>query len=239
MIAAIHQPHYLPWAGYLDKMDRADIFILLDTVQFTKGGWQNRNRLRTADGWQWVTVPVLQTPGQLLHEVRIDPKQSAWSRKHRNALQTHYGGAPHFGPVRDALDPIWEAAWDRLTPLCEATLTVLTDLTGIDTRVLKASDLEETPQDADGRLIALCKQAGAMTYLAGPDGPSYMDMGRWEEAGVEVVIQEFTHPVYHQPFEGFQAGMSSVDLLCNCGRDTLGLLRAANGRVPGVGKDGL
>jgi hypothetical protein len=230
MILAIHQPHYLPWCGYLDKMDRADLFVLLDTVPFTKGDWQNRNRFKTAQGWQWVTVPVLHDSGQLIRDVRVDPNREEWARKHRNALTTDYGATPHYQDVHDLLDPVWQEDWERLSPLAGAVTEALARFAGISTPIRWASELDPTPDEPDGRLISICRQVGAHTYLAGPDGPSYMDMGRWMASGIGVEVQSFEHPVYDQPFGGFLPGMSCVDLLCNCGPGAVTLLRAANGR---------
>jgi len=230
VILSIHQPHYLPWVGYLDKMDRADEFVLLDTVQFKKGEWQNRNRFKTAQGPQWITVPILHAFGQLLNEVMIDPRQSSWARKHRQALRTHYGATPHFAWVAERLEPIWEQTWEYLAPLNRATLEAFTDLLGMDTPHIWASKLEPAPEHPDERLISICRQLGAQTYLAGAGGPEYMEMERWEEAGIEVVVHDFTHPEYDQPFGEFLPAMSAVDLLCNCGPESLALIRRANGR---------
>ncbi len=230
MIVGIHQPQYLPWAGYMDKLDQVDAFILLDTVQFQKGEWQNRNRFKTSEGWQWVSVPVLHQHGQSIREVRIDPNQSNWPRKHRNALETNYSGTPYFDRMAESLFGLWEQEWEELSPLNCATVKLFCDLLGIDTPIHLASELEEAPDDPDERLIALCSQLGATTYLSGAAGPEYMDMEKWESAGIEVLVQAFVHPEYEQPFGEFLPGMSAVDLLCNCGPGALPLLRSSNGR---------
>jgi len=233
MILTVHQPQYLPWAGYLDKIDRADRFVLLDTVQFKKGEWQNRNRIKTAAGWQWLTVPVLHDHGQAIRDVRIDPARDTWGRKHREALRTNYAATPYYDWVRAAFDPIWEGAWERLAPLNRATVEALTGLLGITTPIYPASELEETPEHPDERLIGLCRQLGADTYLAGAGGEAYMELDRWEKAGIRVEVQRFVHPEHAQPFGDFLPAMSAVDLLCNCGPGALALLRRANGRPAG------
>jgi hypothetical protein len=230
MIVAAHQPHYLPWSGYFDKMDRVDAFILLDTVQFKKNEWQNRNRFRTPEGWHWVTVPVRHDHGQTIAEVRIDPDQPRWAHKHEQALRTDYGAAAHSAPVLDRLSSLWDRSWELLCDLNIATVEALADLLDVATPRHLASRMESTPDDADDRLISLCRQLGADAYLAGPDGPSYMDMERWEGAGIRVEVQEFVHPEYPQAFAGFEPGLSVVDLICNCGPEALPLLRRANGR---------
>ncbi len=233
MILAVHQPQYLPWSGYLDKIDRADRFVLLDTVQFKKGEWQNRNRIKTAAGWQWLTVPILHDHGQAIREVRIDPARDTWGRKHQEALRTNYAATPYYDWVRAALDPVWEGKWEWLAPLNRATVEALTGLLGITTPICPASELGETPEQPDERLIELCRRLGADTYLAGAGGGAYMELDRWEKAGIRVEVQRFIHPEYAQPFGDFLPAMSAVDLLCNCGPGALALLRSANGRPAG------
>lgn len=231
MMAAIHQPHYLPWCGYLDKMDQADVFVILDTVPFSKGDWQNRNRLKTAQGWQWITVPVRHVSGQVLMDVEIENGRGDWRRKHRNALKTHYAATPFYEEVRDTLDPLWDREWARLAPLAEASTRGLVRLAGITTPIQLASELGTLPEEPDQRLIQICRAVGADIYLAGSAGLDYMEMSMWEASGIEVRFQRFEHPVYPQPFGEFLAGMSSVDLLCNCGSGGMDLIRTANGRA--------
>src|SRR5437660_11263510 len=116
MRIAIHQPQYLPWLGYLDKLDRADVFVVLDTVQFKKNEWQNRNRIRTAQGWQYLTVPVLHEFPQRLDQVRIN-NQIDWRRKHLTALEIHYRKAPHYDRYVPAFRALYSRDWERLAPL--------------------------------------------------------------------------------------------------------------------------
>ena len=230
MIVAAHQPQYLPWAGYFDKMDRVDAFVLLDSVQFKKGEWQNRNRFKTDRGSTWVTVPVQHSFGQLISEVLLNPRDRTWAHKHTQALRTWYGATPHYEPVAARFEPIWSSDWERLAPLNVATIEALAGLMGISTPLVPVGELPPMPEQADERLIAICSELGADTYLAGAGGPGYMDMERWQEAGIEVIVHDFTHPVYDQPFGDFLPAMSAVDLLCNCGSDALDVLRTANRR---------
>src|SRR5438094_6523304 len=126
---AIHQPQYLPWLGYLDKLDRSDLFVLLDTVQFKKNEWQNRNRIRTAQGWQWLTVPVLHKFGQRLYEVRIN-QQIDWQGRHLRALEMNYGRAPYRDRYLEGLREIYRRSWDRLTEVNLAVIHWLLDAFG-------------------------------------------------------------------------------------------------------------
>jgi len=223
MRIAIHQPQYLPWLGYLDKLDRTDVFVLLDTVQFKKNEWQNRNRIRTAQGWQYLTVPVLHGFPQRLDQVRIN-NQADWRRKHQTSLETHYRKAPHYDQFVPAFRDLYCRAWERLAPLNIEVIRVLTEAFGITTKLVEASRFTAR-DDQTGRLVDLCKALGADRYLAGDGGHAYMNLAEFEAAGITVEFQEFAHPEYAQVYAPFIIGMSAIDLLFNCGREGIALLR--------------
>ncbi len=115
MLVAIHQLHYLPWLRYLEKIARADLFVVLDDVQYTKNGFQNRNKIKQAGGWMYLTVPVKERAGQLLREVEL--AGDAWRASHWRALETNYRRAPYFALYADRVREIYEHAWTRLDPL--------------------------------------------------------------------------------------------------------------------------
>ena len=121
MRVTIHQPQFLPWLGYLDKIDQADLFIALDSVQFKKNEWQNRNRIRTADGCQWVTVPVLHHFGQLVKDVRIN-QAVAWRSQHLRAIEMHYARAPFRDRYLPELRSVYKESWERLHELNMAVI---------------------------------------------------------------------------------------------------------------------
>ena len=225
MTVTIHQPHYLPWVGYLDKVDRADCFVILDTVAFTKNGWQNRNRIKTPAGPQWLTVPVRQRSAQPLADVAIDAG-TAWGRKHLHALTTNYESAPFFAAHRGFLEALYGRTWERLLDLNLETFRYLADVLGLTTPTVLASSLG-VPGTATERLVAICRALGADTYLAGAGGHGYLDPRRFEEAGIAVRFQDFACPLYPQRFGAFVADLSVVDLLFNCGDESLARLRAA------------
>jgi hypothetical protein len=222
---AIHQPQFLPWLGYLDKIDRADLFVLLDTVQFKKNEWQNRNRIRTAQGWQWLTVPVLHRFGQKLNEVLINNQDVDWKTKHVRAIEMHYGQALHRERYLNELAALYRQPWDRLTNLNLAVLRWLLGAYGIKTPLRLASEmtLREEPTD---RLIDICWTVGATQYLAGAGAKDYMDIPRFEASGVALESQDFRHPVYPQCYEPFVPSLAAIDLLLTSGDDALRLLRS-------------
>ena len=223
MIVAIHQPQYLPWLGYFDKIDRADLFVFLDTVQYKKNEWQNRNRIKTAQGTQWLTVPVLYRFPERILEVGINPRVN-WARKHLQALRTNYAKARFFERCFPLFEDLYVREWERLVDLNVECARRLTQELGIDTPLRAASEFELSEEPTD-RLIDICRAVGADTYLAGSGGHAYMDLSRFEAAGIEVLFQVFDHPVYPQLFGAFEPNLSLVDLLFNCGEESLRLIR--------------
>ena len=140
MIVAVHQPQYLPWLGYFDKMDRADVFVLLDTVQFKKNEWQNRNRIKTASGPQWLTVPVTYRFPQRIREVGINNRER-WQHRQRQAILTNYRQAPCWDFVAPLIEELLTPAWERLSLLNISSVAGLAKLLGIATPLFVASEL--------------------------------------------------------------------------------------------------
>jgi hypothetical protein len=230
MRVAIHQPQYIPWLGYLDKLDSADVFIVLDTVQFKKHEWQNRNRIRTHEGWQWLTVPIIDRFPERIDQVEINA-HTDWSRKHRQALRLHYGRAPYWEPLGPSLLALLERPWTRLRDLNVAVLELLCDQLGLGVTRLLASGLAAR-EDPTDRLIDLCRAAGGTEYLAGESGPGYMDLERFAQAGIAVSAQAYRHPAYPQQYTPFVSHLSVIDLLFNCGPESMVVLRSGRHWTP-------
>ena len=228
MKVAIHQPHYLPWLGYLAKGAAADVFVFLDTVQYEKNGWQNRNRIKTRDGASWLTVPVHAPLGTPIGGVTVDRRQP-WQRRHLRAIEHAYAEAPSLPRFHEDLTGLYAKEWDALAPLALATARWLARAVGIQTPTRLASQLPgvDTPDPTD-RLVALCRAVGGDTYLAGQDGPTYMDLSRFEKAGISVRLQSYTHPSYPQRHGPFIPNLSTLDLLLNTGPAALEILRSGD-----------
>jgi len=226
MIVAIHQPQYLPWLGYFDKMIRADAFCYLDNVQYKKNEWQNRNRVKTSRGWQWLTVPVEYRFPQKINEVRINNRVN-WRKKHLKSLRMNYGKSPFFREYIGFFEDAYGRDWKYLSELNVHVAEGLRRMLGIFMeRTVLASRLKLS-EDPTDRLIDICKILGGDTYLSGKDGSRYMDMNRFLERGISVVFQDFSHPEYPQRYGRFQPRLSAVDLLFNCGPDSLNIIREA------------
>ncbi len=223
MLIAIHQPQYLPWLGYIDKIDKADVFVILDNVQFKKNEWQNRNRIKTAQGWQWITVPVLYRFPERINEVKINNKTN-WNRKHLQAFITNYSKSPYFADYRVFFEDIFNRGWDRLVDINVELIKFLINTLGLKTRLVMASDLKLREEQTE-RLIDTCKTLDGNKYLAGRDGIKYMDLEKFDKEGIDIVFQDFKHPVYNQLFGDFESNLSIIDLLFNCGDKSLEIIR--------------
>ena len=229
MIITIHQPQYLPWLGYFDKISKADVFILLDNVQFKKNEWQNRNRIRSAEGWQWLTIPVLHNFGTKINEMKIN-HQEPWRRKHLRALELNYSKAPFFDLYFPHFQNILNKEWENLSEVNICFVRKIMELLGIKTKIVLASAYEAA-EHKTLRLVDLCKHLKMETYLSGEGGEKYLDLKQFEENHINIVTQKYQHPTYAQLWQnkngsGFISHLSVVDLLFNCGPESLTILTA-------------
>ena len=231
MKVAIHQPQYLPWLGHFAKLASADCWIFLDTVQYEKNGWQNRNRIKTPRGAQWLTVPVQARLGTLIRDVVIDAARP-WGRKHAEALRVNYARAPHFARYFPDLDRLLKRPWRLLADLNMEVTRFLAQALGSSPRMIRASELPEGSTDPTGRLLDLCRAVGGDTYLAGQDGARYMALDQFRTSGVAVWVQEYQHPTYAQLHGDFLPFLSVVDLLLNHGESSLEILRQGDRWIP-------
>ena len=222
MKCAIHQPQFLPWLGHFQKINMADVFVFLDTVQFKKNEFQNRNRIRTSSGWRWVTVPVSVNFGDPIRAVRVS-NGGPWRRKIQGALEHSYGRTRYFRDFMPELREILAQEWAHLADLNIASTRWLMDCFGINTTTLLASDLPTVSADQTGRLVDICQHLGADTYISGSLAKCYLDVEQFTRRGLRVVFQCYDHPVYPQPGRAaFESHMSAVDGLFNCGGRTPG-----------------
>lgn len=224
MIVTIHQPQYLPWLGYFDKIDRADVFVLLDNVQFKKNEWQNRNKIKTAQGWQWLTVPVTYKYPQLINEVEINNRDK-WQHRQNQSILSNYKKSPFWGKLEHFLSEIYSTEWKFISALNIFVVRRLAELLGIKTPIFIASEIGNFPDDPDERLITITSHFGADTYLAGSGGRDYMDLEKYEKNGIRVLFQDFKHPEYQQLFGAFEPFMSVIDLIFNHGDESLQIIR--------------
>jgi WbqC-like protein len=223
MIVAAHQPHYIPWLGYLDKMAKADLFVIMDDLQYEAQNYQNRQRMKLGSGSLWLTVPLERgTQADRICDKRIDNSGSAkqhWQRRTWLTLEHNYRRAPHFALYAPALLDVFTRRWDRLLDLDLHMLDLARVWFGITTPMVRASSLHLRGQKTD-RILDMCKQVGARAYLSGGGGSTdYLDVERIGRAGIGLIWQHFRHPIHAQRYAaaGFVSHLGFLDLLFNCG----------------------
>jgi WbqC-like protein len=225
MIVSINQPAYLPWLGYFHRIAVSDLHIVLDHVQFEKNGFTNRNKIRTSEGWCWLTVP-LKTSGRFgnlaIAQVEISSERR-WAEKHWNSLRLNYSKANYFREHADFFENIFSRSWERLNPLLREITTYLLSAFGIKTKIVFSSEIGAAGRKSE-LVLELCRKVGATTYLSGSLGRDYLDEVAFEEAGIAVSYQEYRHPTYTQLYSSFEPYMGAIDLLFNCGPKSLGIM---------------
>jgi WbqC-like protein family len=222
MIVAIHQPHFLPWLGYLHRMAQADVFVLLDHVQFERRNYQNRTMIRMNDEARWLTVPVMQrSRDERIVDKQVDnPSDGAkwWSPNLFSTLRHAYRDARFLDTYAADFKRLFETRFDKLVDLNQAGLDLLRDAFGIRTPLVRSSALAVEGARMD-LILNICLAVGADTLLAGFGGSrGYLDAEAFARAGVRIEYHDFKHPEYAQCGDGpFIKGLSAVDMLFNCG----------------------
>ena len=220
----ILQPGYLPWLGFFEQLNHCDIFVLYDDVQFEKGSWRNRNRIKTANGIQWLTVPVLlkNKDFPLICDVRINSSIN-WQKKHIKSITQNYGKAPYFEAYAHDLFKILDRNWNFLLDLDLELINWLSQQLNISTPMRLASDLAVHGSSVQ-RLIDIIRAVDGNRFYEGSAGRNYIDTHVFEQVGISVTFQEYSHPSYPQLSGDFVSHLSVIDLLFNCGPESLNIL---------------
>jgi len=220
-LVAIHQPNFLPWLGYFDKIRRAEVFILLDEVQYQKSGgtWSNRAQLLISGAPAWVTVPIVRAyhGTRTMSEMEINDR-SAWRDKLLRTIELNYRRAPYFSGIYPGLAELIKLQTGRLLEYNLHAIRSITTALGLDPgRMVMGSTLSVNERSTD-RLVELVRAVGGDSYLVGGGARGYQQDRLFQEAGLELVYQDFQHPTYSQQgTPNFVPGLSVVDALMNCG----------------------
>lgn len=215
MLVSIHQPNFFPWLGFFDKIAHSDLFILLDNVSFTKGGYQNRVQLKGTNGAFWLTAPVITKGrmGQITNNVEIN-NLPLWKEKHWGSLSSSYKRAPGYDRLMPQVLELYEKAGCKLVDLTIPGILLLKDFLKIKTPFLIASNLN--CKGSSSRLLCdLVKNVGGTTYLSGPSGKNYLDEGVFWDMGIDVEYHHFSIFNYPQRFGDFIGGLSTLDYIFN------------------------
>lgn len=219
MILTAHQPSYIPWLGLLAKIAKADLFCVFDIVPMdgSGDGFENRQRIKTAQGVQWLTVPVRRKIDTPIRDVMIATDQP-WQRKHWRTIELAYQRAPFFEEYATTVRDILTSPWRTLAALDEAVLIYLLKQFRIETPITWPPEggFEGAKSDL---VLDMCRKLGASEYIFGAKGRDYADVASFERAGIKVHFQEYKHPTYPQLHGAFVPNMGALDLLFNVGPD--------------------
>jgi len=217
--AAIVQSCYIPWKGYFDLMNSVDEFILFDDRQFTRRDWRNRNRIKTPNGVQWLTIPV-RVKGR--YHQRIDEtvvSDDSWAQRHWQALTHAYGSAPHFGAYGAHFERAYEdvAHEHRLSFINRRLLEAVCEVLGVGTTLKWSTDY--APEGTKtSRLVDLCRKAGGTRYVSGPRARDYIEERLFADASIELTYIDYhDYPVYEQLHPPFDHAVTVLDLVFNTG----------------------
>lgn len=218
MILSAHQPAYLPWLGYFEKLIRSDVFVFMDTVQYEKNSYINRNRIKTAQGPIWLTIPV-KSKGHItssLLETEIDNRQH-WKEKHLKSIWLNYKKAPRFDYCYPRLETLYAEEDELLADLCFRHLAFWLEEINVERRIVRLGTLPIDSRKSD-LVFDICKYFGADRYISGALGMNYLDENKFDAAGIRIEYQVYKQPVYQQLHGEFMPNLSILDFWMNTDR---------------------
>lgn len=224
MIVSINQPAFLPWLGYYDRIYQSDLAVVLDHVQFEKGSFTNRNKIRSVNAPVWLTVPLVKKGASKASINSIEINNSInWQKKQLETVRQSYSRSSFFNQYFDDVKALYTREYQQLNTLLRESNQFLVDALSINTPLLNSSEMEVSGSKSD-LVLNICNEVNATTYISGPYGRDYLDLNKFKESGIDVVFHEYEHPTYPQLYDGFEPYMSVIDLLFNCGCDSLKVL---------------
>ena len=229
-VVAICQLNFLPWLGYFDLIDRSNIFVLLDDVEFSKQSWQQRNRIKTTNGNHWLTVPVIYRghSGQEIKSVRIK-ENSNYKKKHINTIKQYYSKSTYFNMYINELSLIINKPHQYLVELNIDLINWLCLKIGINTRLIKSSQMSIDISERVEKLVNICKELGADHYLSPAGSKEYIEENNiFSKHGIKLLYQDYKHPTYNQMYGDFIPFMSVIDLLFNEGDKSLEIIKSGS-----------
>lgn len=223
---AILQSNYIPWKGYFDLINMVDEFIFYDEVQYTKNDWRNRNKLKTPQGMQWITIPVRQDGlEQKIKDTKVSNKN--WNIKHWRTIQQNYSKSKYFSDYKDIFEELYLGSNEEyLSEINYKFISAINTILGIQTKIRWSSEFELLEGQTE-KLLGICKQAGATTYLSGPAAKGYFDEELAKQEGVQVEWMDYSgYPEYNQLHPPFEHGVSVLDLIFNEGPNAKNFMKS-------------
>ncbi len=239
VVISAHQPNFIPYLGFFDKMKKSDIFVIRDDVLFSsnKNSFHHRNRIRINGNnnlenpqWKWLTLPI-EEKSDLIKNIRIKrntikKKNILWNAELLDSIEKNYKNSRFFQEYFPVFERIFDNSDETLLSLNMKIINFLKNVFGIDTKIVFASSLElkygkDEEKNASEDLAKICEALGGKIYLSGSAGKNYLDLEPFKKRGIKVIFQEYNHPVYKQNHPGFLPNLSSIDGLFCAGKKIL------------------
>jgi hypothetical protein len=224
MKVAIHQPNYLPWIGFFQKMALADIFVILDTVQFSKDSYTQRTKIRTKEGWIWLTIPIEKKYYfKPIKNISL-PEDEKWLKKHKMSIVSNYSKCKFIDT--EFINEYYSGKFESLQRFNERGIFYLKDKFGIKTEIVRANELDiDANLKSTDLLVDVMKKVGGNVYISGLGGGKYMDEEKFLMNNIKLEYFEFIPLEYPQRWDGFEPYMSAIDLLFNLGNESGGIIQ--------------
>lgn len=234
VVLAAHQAEFLPYLGNISKASMADVYFILDNLQFEKQHWQSRNRIRVkgGQGWEWLTVPLKDVKNHIImtNEVLVDGDK--WKKKHLMAIKYSYQRAPFFEEIYSEISEIYLKEHILLVDFLIDLILYAFRKFNVSIPVFRGSNLIKQGFSINGKksdlVINICKAVNAKTFVFGKDGRTYIDKEIFYQNKIKFLFQDFVHPVYSQIHGEFISHMSFIDLLFNCGPNAVKIIGKSN-----------
>ncbi len=224
---AILQSNYIPWKGYFDMINMVDEFILFDDMQYTRRDWRNRNKIKTAKGPTWISIPV-EVKGKYFQKIcETQISDTKWGIDHWEKIRHNYARAPYFKDYKDRFEYLFlENKEELLSQINYQFITTINEILGIDTKISWSMDYGVIEGKTE-RLVGLCEKAGASEYLSGPAAKDYIVKELFDEKNIKLSWMEYSgYPEYHQLFPPFEHGVTILDLIFNTGKDAISYMKS-------------
>lgn len=214
----IHQPDFVPYTGFFHRFLRADLYVVLDHVQFVYGSraWTHRDKIKTPQGEKWLSISVKKAPRDTaINKIELSTKTD-WRTNNLNVIEANYRAAPFYSEILPSIEALYAIPYKMLSDFNLASITLLMDMLDVNTPLILSSSLN--PQGVKNDLmIDLLNKVGATHYMSGVGAKAYLDPELFEKFNIQLVWQNFEQPIYHQLFGDFIPYLSTLDMLFNCG----------------------
>ncbi len=225
MNCVILQPSYIPWRGFFHQIHKADLFVFYDDVQYDKNGWRNRNRIKTSQGLQWLTIPV-RTKGSVVEGIPINRIEVSWDKPwnlhHWRAIQFAYRKTPFFDEYKDFFEDMYSRQPILLADFTIQTTIELARIIGIThTKFMRSSELIGIEGEKTDRIISILEHVGADHYISGPSAREYIEVEKFQYAGIQLEYMRYDYSEYNQLYPPYEPQVSIIDLLFMTGSRAL------------------